>query len=83
MAKFRGVEIVKDIRKALDRGQAQFVTKCRQEMEAREQATSRELRKERKRAAAYKTKATAAHERDKASKAHLQQLQTAYSVAEG
>ena len=34
MAKFRGVEIVKDIRKALDRGQAQFVTNTQSKLSA-------------------------------------------------
>ena len=34
MAKFRGVEIVKDIRKALDRGQAQFITNTQSKLSA-------------------------------------------------
>jgi len=34
MAKFRGAEIVKDIRKALDRGQAQFVTNTQSKLSA-------------------------------------------------
>ena len=34
MAKFRGVEIVKDIRRALDRGQAQFVTNTQSKLSA-------------------------------------------------
>jgi len=34
MAKFRGVEIVKEVRKALDRGQAQFVTNTQSKLSA-------------------------------------------------
>ena len=34
MAKFRGVEIVKEVRKALDRGQAQFVTSTQSKLSA-------------------------------------------------
>ena len=32
MAKFRGVELVKEVRKALDRGQAQFVTETQSKL---------------------------------------------------
>ena len=34
MAKFRGAQLVKDIRKALDRGQAQFVTNTQSKLSA-------------------------------------------------
>jgi hypothetical protein len=59
-----------------------IIAGVRKELEAQRAAQQRELRREKKRAAAYKAKATAAHERDKSSKSALHQMQLA-ATADG